>query len=262
MVTLKKSEGEITINVKNNLVKYYNNLLNNNLLNSTVVCDKYKFNYPINENYLQMHSFYTFIPEPNTFQFKLIPEDSFQRTKFIIDNYTGNAQECIYFNNITDDFSITNLIGLNGSSNVDLLANIFKESSYTSLINNILSNTDGSKQAVYFNSVILDNYRGYEALVIHALPRYRITGNNQVAFTFAPFKFFGASELNNSSNLTLKYLVNVLNPSYNLSFIKFHIYETLILCSCNEKDGDKYKILTTKIVDPGTTNWNSVGVCL
>jgi hypothetical protein len=131
------------------------------------------------------------------------------------------------------------------------------------LINNILSNTDGSKQAVYFNNVILDNYPGYEALVIHALPRYRISGNNQVAFTFAPFKFFGASELNNNSNLTLKYLVvNILDPSFTSSFIKFHIYETLILCSCNEKDGNKYKILTTKIADPGITNWNSIGVCL
>jgi hypothetical protein len=262
MAVLIESEGKITITVKNNLINYYNNLLYNNLLNSTVICDKYKYTSTItNETYLQLHSFYTFIPESNVLKFKLTPEDHFQRTKFIINDYTSNPQECIYFNNITGNFSVDYLIALNGSNNVDLVASMFG-TDYLTLISNILSNTDGSKQAVYFNNVTLNSTQNYEALVIHALPRYKIP-NNQAPVTLAPFKFFGASESNNSSNLTLKYLFNISNSSFTTnSFIKFHIYETLILCSCDEKNGDGYKILTTKIVDPNTTYKNNLTICL
>jgi hypothetical protein len=254
---LIKSEGGITINVKNNLKNYFDNLPSNNLLNSTVICDKYKYNNSLtNETYLQLHSFYTFIPESNKFQF--IIGDEFQITKFIVDSSTSNHQNCIYFNNITNNFSIDFLIGLNGFNSVETLATIFG-TDYASLINNILNNKDGSKQAIHFNNVTLDKQNGYEALVIHALPRYRIS-TNLIPVTFAPFKFFGALESNIDSNLTLKYLVEVNDPTFKGSFIKFHIFETLILCSCDEKNGDDYKILTTKIVDPNTS-YNNTTTC-
>jgi hypothetical protein len=250
--TLTKSEGKITINVKNNLVDYYNNLKNNGSLNLTAICDKYIYT-TTNESYLQLHSFYTFIPESNVLKFIITPEDKFQRTKFVINDYTNNLKECINFNNITNNFSIDSLIGLNGSNDIISLANMFG-TDYATLISNILTNTDGSKQAVYFNNVTLNSTQNYEALVMHALPRYRISGDNQTAITFAPFKFFGDSEINNNSNLSLKYLVNISNSSFTVNqFIKFYVYETLILCSCDEKNGDDYKILTTKIVDPNTS---------
>jgi hypothetical protein len=258
MRILKKSEGEITITVKNNLANYYSNLLYNKLLNSTVICDKYKFEYPTGEFYLQIHSFYTFIPEFNKLQFQLDAEDGFQRTKFTINSGgINNPKEGVYFDNITNNFSVDYLIALNGSNNVDLVANMFG-TSYTALIWNILSNTNGGKQVVHFNNVTLNSIQNYEALVIHALPRYRISDNNQTAITFAPIKFFGDSELNDSANLTLKYLVNISNSSFTeKQFIKFYVYETLILCSCDEKNGDSYKILTTKIIDPNTSYQNS-----
>jgi hypothetical protein len=257
MRILKKSEGEITITVKNNLANYYNILPINNLSNSTVVCEKYKFEYPTGEKYLQIHSFYTFIPEFNNLKFQLDAEDGFQRTKFTINSGgINNPKEGVYFDNITSNFSVDYLIALNGSNNVDLVANMFG-TSYTALIWNILSNTNGSKQVVHFNNVTLNGVQNYEALVIHVLPRYGINVNQALA-TLEPIKFFGDSELNDSANLTLKYLVNIFNSSFTeKQFIKFHIYETIILCSCDEKNGDDYKILTTKIVDPNTSYQNS-----